>query len=170
MDNAITAYDLVKTYPGEVRALDSVSFTVEAGTIFALLGPNGAGKSTAVKILTTLSRPDHGEASVAGIDVLEEPDRVRRMIGVVAQRSGVDREATGRENLVLQGRIHGLRGAELGRRVDESPSAFASRMRRGGSPARIRAACSGGSTSPWASSTARPCSFSTSRPRGSTPR
>src|SRR5438309_7106092 len=100
---AIEAHDLVKTYPGDVRALDGLSFSVEAGTVFGLLGPNGAGKSTTVKILTTLSRPDAGEARVMGVDVLREPDRVRRVIGCVGQKSGVDREANGRENLTLQG-------------------------------------------------------------------
>jgi ABC-2 type transport system ATP-binding protein len=115
---ALEANDLVKTY-GLVRALDRLSFSVEAGTIFALLGPNGAGKSTAVKILSTLSRPDSGSAQVAGFDVLREPERVRRVIGCVAQKSGVDPEATGRENLSLQGRIHGLRGAGLRSRVAE---------------------------------------------------
>ena len=92
---AIEARDLTKTYPGGVRALDGLGFTVEAGTVFGLLGPNGAGKSTTVRILTTLSRPDGGQASVAGIDVLAHPERVRRAIGLVAQRSGVDLEATG---------------------------------------------------------------------------
>jgi ABC-2 type transport system ATP-binding protein len=116
---AIEAKDLVKTYRGGVRALDRVSFAVDAGTIFGLLGPNGAGKSTTVKILTTLSRPDSGEAWVAGYNVLGEPDRVRRAIGVVGQRSGADREETGRENLTLQGRIYGLGGAELRARVSE---------------------------------------------------
>jgi ABC-2 type transport system ATP-binding protein len=116
---AIEARDLVKTYPGGVRALDGLSFSVERGTIFALLGPNGAGKSTTVKVLTTLSRPDSGEARVAGYDVLREPDLVRRAIGVVGQRSGVDPAATGRENLILQGRIYGLRGTELRTRVSE---------------------------------------------------
>jgi ABC-2 type transport system ATP-binding protein len=116
---AIEAVGLVKTYPNDVRALDGLSFAVPAGTIFGLLGPNGAGKSTAVKILTTLSRPDGGAARVAGIDVLREPERVRRAIGVVAQHSGVDVLATGRENLSLQGRLYGLRGAELTRRVAE---------------------------------------------------
>jgi ABC-2 type transport system ATP-binding protein len=116
---AIEARDLVKVYPGEVRALDGVSFSVEAGTIFGLLGPNGAGKSTTVKVLTTLATPDEGAARVAGFDVLAEPARVRREIGVVAQRSGVDRELTGRENLELQGHIHGLRGSRLSVRVDE---------------------------------------------------
>jgi ABC-2 type transport system ATP-binding protein len=86
--------------------------------VFGLLGPNGAGKSTTVKVLTTLSRPDSGEARVAGIDVLAEPVRVRQAIGVVSQRSGVDVQATGRENLVLQGQLHGLYGRELAQRVD----------------------------------------------------
>jgi ABC-2 type transport system ATP-binding protein len=116
---AIEVRDLVKTYGGKVRALDGLSFTVEAGAIFALLGPNGAGKSTTVKILNTLSRPDSGSARVAGIDVLADPERVRRAIGCVAQKSGVDAEATGRENLTLQGRIHGLRGQKLKDRVAE---------------------------------------------------
>ncbi len=115
---AIEATNLIKTYPGDVRALDGLSLHVPAGTIFGLLGPNGAGKSTTVKILTTLSRADSGEARVAGIDVLREPARVRWAIGCVGQRSGVDSAATGRENLALQGRVFGLRGAELRHRVN----------------------------------------------------
>jgi ABC-2 type transport system ATP-binding protein len=105
MDHAIEANGLVKTYPGDIRALDGLGLAVESGTVFGMLGPNGAGKSTTVKILTTLSRPDEGSARVAGFDVLEEPNEVRRAIGVVGQRSGVDREATGRENLRLQGQL-----------------------------------------------------------------
>jgi ABC-2 type transport system ATP-binding protein len=119
MAEAIVARNLEKTYDGKVRALDGLSLSVEAGTIFALLGPNGAGKSTTIKILTTLSLPDAGEASVAGFDVLAEPERVRRAIGVVGQRPGFAEEATGRENLVLQGELHGITGRELKRRVDE---------------------------------------------------
>jgi ABC-2 type transport system ATP-binding protein len=121
---AIEARELVKTYGGKVRALDGLSFTVEAGAVFALLGPNGAGKSTTIKILNTLSRPDSGSALVAGFDVLKEPERVRRAIGCVAQKSGVDPEATGRENLTLQGRIHGLRGQTLKSHVDELLNRF----------------------------------------------
>src|SRR5215475_11438227 len=121
---AIEARDLVKIYGGKVRALDGLSFTVEAGAVFALLGPNGAGKSTTIKILNTLSSPDSGSARVAGFDVLKEPERVRRAIGCVAQKSGVDPEATGRENLTLQGRIYGLRGQELKDRVGESRKRF----------------------------------------------
>ena len=119
MTNAIQAGGLVKTYPGEVRALDGIDFSVEAGTVFGMLGPNGAGKSTTVKILTTLSRPDSGSASVAGFDVLRQPNEVRRAIGVVGQRSGVDREATGRENLRLQGQLYGMGGRELEGRVSD---------------------------------------------------
>jgi ABC-2 type transport system ATP-binding protein len=116
---AIEVRDLVKVYGGKVRALDGLSFTVEAGTVFALLGPNGAGKSTTIKILNTLSRPDSGSARVAGFDVLKEPERVRRAIGCVAQKSGIDLEGTGRENLTLQGRIYGLRGQALKSHVGE---------------------------------------------------
>jgi ABC-2 type transport system ATP-binding protein len=116
---AVEARQLIKTYPGDVTALSGMDVTVEPGTVFGLLGPNGAGKSTTVKILTTLARPDSGTATVAGHDVLRHPDRVRRAIGVVAQSSGADPVATGRENLQLQGRLYGLRGAELNRRVNE---------------------------------------------------
>src|SRR6478736_3435134 len=96
---AVEARDVVKTYPGGVTALDGLDVTVETGTVFGLLGPNGAGKSTTVKILTTLARPDSGTVLVAGHNALRHPDRVRRAIGVVAQRSGADPVATGRENL-----------------------------------------------------------------------
>ena len=116
---AIAAEGLVKEYPGDVRALDGLSFSVEEGTVFGLLGPNGAGKSTAVRILTTLARADEGAARVAGHDVRSDADRVRSTIGVVAQRGGADREATARENLRLSGRLHGLRGPELERRIQE---------------------------------------------------
>ncbi len=117
-DAAIEVQGLVKTYPRGVRALDGVSFTVETGSVFGLLGPNGAGKSTTVKILTTLSRPDQGTASVAGLNVLRHPDRVRRAIGCVAQSSAVDVNASGRENLLLQGRLYDMAGRALEARVD----------------------------------------------------
>ena len=116
---AIEARDLVKTYPKGVRALDGLSFAVPAGTVFGLLGPNGAGKSTTVKILTTLAQADSGTATVAGLDVRARAAQVRHAIGVVAQRSGADPTATGRENLLLSGRIQGLRGRELTRRADD---------------------------------------------------
>jgi ABC-2 type transport system ATP-binding protein len=119
MNGAIEAEGLIKTYPGDVRALDGVSFSVPAGTIFGLLGPNGAGKSTTVKILTTLARADAGSARVAGVDVVRDPVAVRRAVGVVGQKNAVDREATGRENLLLQGRLYGLGGRDLRARVDD---------------------------------------------------
>jgi ABC-2 type transport system ATP-binding protein len=119
MTLAIETDGLVKTYPGGVRALDGLTLSVSAGGVFALLGPNGAGKSTTVKILTTLSRPDEGRATVAGIDVLRRPNDVRHAIGVVGQKPGFDLEATGRENLRLQGRLYGLGGRTLERRIDE---------------------------------------------------
>jgi ABC-2 type transport system ATP-binding protein len=109
---------LEKRY-GEVQALAGVSFAVREGEVFALLGPNGAGKSTAVRVLATLTRPDAGRATVAGHDVVREATAVRRSIGYVPQNSGVDREATGRENLLLQGRVQGMRGDDLRRRVDD---------------------------------------------------
>ncbi len=113
MTEAIVASDLVKTYPPDVRALDGLSISVSAGTVFGLLGPNGAGKSTTVRILTALSRPDSGTARVAGIDVLADPQRARHVIGVVGQKHGVDPNATARENMVLQGEFYGLSGRGL---------------------------------------------------------
>src|SRR5262250_382754 len=116
---AIEAHDLVKTYPKGVKALDGLSFAVPGGMVFGLLGPNGAGKSTTVKILTTLAQADSGTAVVAGLDVRARPARVRHVIGVVAQLSGADPVATGRENVLLSGRIQGLRGRDLARRADD---------------------------------------------------
>jgi ABC-2 type transport system ATP-binding protein len=121
---AIEAHDLAKTYPKGVKALDGLSFAVPAGTVFGLLGPNGAGKSTTVKILTTLAQADSGTARVAGLDVRAKPARVRHLIGVVAQLSGADPVATGRENMMLSGRIQGLRGRDLARRTDELLARF----------------------------------------------
>jgi ABC-2 type transport system ATP-binding protein len=123
-DCAIEAHQLVKTYAVRgnkhgIRALDGLDLGVPGGIIYGLLGPNGAGKSTTVKILTSLARPDAGSARVAGIDVLAHPGRLRLVIGVVAQRSGADPTATGRENLILQGRLYGLRGGSVRARADE---------------------------------------------------
>ena len=116
---AIEADGLVKRYRRDVTALDHLSFAVRAGTIFGLLGPNGAGKSTTVRVLSTLVRPDEGKAAVAGIDVIAEPGRVRGVIGTVGQRIAVDPDATGRENLALQGRIRGMASRALSSRIDE---------------------------------------------------
>jgi ABC-2 type transport system ATP-binding protein len=110
--DAIVVEELRKRY-GDVQALDGVSFAVREGEVFGLLGPNGAGKSTTVRSLVTLTTPDSGSASVAGHDVLREQNAVRRMIGYVPQDSGVDELGTGRENLMLQGRVQGMGGKDL---------------------------------------------------------
>lgn len=102
---AIRVQGLNKSYGDEVQALAGLSFVVHPGEIFGLLGPNGAGKTTAVRILATLTQPDGGRAEVAGHDVGRAPEEVRRQIGYVAQASGVDKHATGRENLTLQAQL-----------------------------------------------------------------
>jgi ABC-2 type transport system ATP-binding protein len=122
--NAIEAQDLRKSYGEDVQALDGLSFSVPEGTVFGLLGPNGAGKSTTVKILTTLAHPEGGSAKVAGHDILSAPARVRESIGVVSQSGGLDQEATGRENLRLQGQVFGMGGKGLEARIDELLSQF----------------------------------------------
>ncbi|MER5479886.1 ATP-binding cassette domain-containing protein [Streptomyces sp. NPDC002734] len=111
MPGAIRAEGLVKTF-GDVRALDGVDLDVPEGTVLGLLGPNGAGKTTAVRCLTTLLRPDAGHAVVAGIDVLKDPDAVRHNIGLSGQFAAVDEYLTGRENLVMVGRLY-----QMGRRA-----------------------------------------------------
>jgi ABC-2 type transport system ATP-binding protein len=123
-DNAIRVHNLTKTYGKDVLALAGISLSVRKGEIFGLLGPNGAGKSTTVKILTTLSLPDSGQAEVMGVDVALGPESVRRIIGVVAQKSGSDPAATGRENLTLQGELHSIDGQALERRVQELLARF----------------------------------------------
>lgn len=110
MPGAIHAEGLVKTF-GDVRALDGVDLDVPEGTVLGLLGPNG-GKTTAVRVLTTLLRPDSGTAVVAGVDVLKNPDEVRRSIGLSGQFAAVDEYLTGRENLQMVGQLY-----QMGARV-----------------------------------------------------
>ena len=105
MTDAILVENLTKTYKGGVKALQGVSFRVGQGEIFGLLGPNGAGKSTTVRILSTLTQADGGRAEIGGHDVMHAAAGVRRSIGYVAQSTGVDRWATGRENLTLQAQM-----------------------------------------------------------------
>ena len=132
---SIEAHGLVKTYPvpgkqqgkasgktvknARLKALAGLDLSVPAGTVFALVGPNGAGKTTTVKILTSLAIPDAGQATIEGIDVLASPGRARREIGVVAQRSGADPTATGRENLILQGHLYGMDTKAARNRADD---------------------------------------------------
>jgi len=117
-DPVVRVVDLTHDY-GERRALSGVTFDVAAGEIFALLGPNGSGKTTLFRILATLIRPGGGRAAVLGRDVAREPDAVRRLIGVVFQSPALDRRLTVAENLRLQGRLYGLRGAGLAQAVRE---------------------------------------------------
>ncbi|MDT4929784.1 MAG: type transport system ATP-binding protein [Pseudonocardiales bacterium] len=126
---ALSAAALVKTYPAArgaapVRALDGLAVDVAAGSVVAMLGRNGAGKSTTVKILTTLARPDSGRAWVVGLDVLRQPDAVRHAIGLVSQKASSDPMATGRENLVLAGRIQGLTRSDARARAGELLARF----------------------------------------------
>jgi ABC-2 type transport system ATP-binding protein len=115
---AIVARGLVKHY-GQVRALDGIDLDVDDGTILGLLGPNGAGKTTAVRVFTTLLKPDAGIATVAGLDVVRDADQVRRIIGVSGQYAAVDENLTGRENLDMVGRLYHLGKAASGARADE---------------------------------------------------
>lgn len=118
MPGAIYAEGLVKTF-GDVRALDGVDLDVPEGTVLGLLGPNGAGKTTTVRCLTTLLRPDSGKAVVAGMDVLRQPDAVRRSIGLSGQFAAVDEYLTGRENLQMVGQLYQMRAKQAKARAVE---------------------------------------------------
>ena len=121
---AIRAEGLVKVYGGnkkvkEVRALDGVDLEVPTGTIVGLLGPNGAGKTTAVRVLTTLLQPDAGRAEVLGLDVVKKSTEVRRLIGLSGQYAAVDENLTGRENLVMVGRLYHMPKQQAEKRAAE---------------------------------------------------
>jgi ABC-2 type transport system ATP-binding protein len=110
----------VKTYRnGEVKALDDLSLDVEEGTVLGVLGPNGAGKTTTVRILATLLKPDSGSATVAGIDVVKHPDKVRELIGLSGQYAAVDETLTGWDNLVMFGRLYHLGKTASIKRAEE---------------------------------------------------
>jgi ABC-2 type transport system ATP-binding protein len=121
-EEVVSIIDLKKYFrsrSGVVKAIDGVDLSVPAGQVFGFLGPNGAGKTTTLRILATLMTADSGQAFVAGFDVLKDPDAVRRRIGYVGQSGGADRPATGREDLVLQGRLYGMPRTESERRAAE---------------------------------------------------
>jgi ABC-2 type transport system ATP-binding protein len=117
-ETAIEAHDLHKRY-GDTQAVDGVSFAVPAGSIFGLLGPNGAGKSTTLRILTTMTAPDRGSATVGGFDVATQSPDVRRSIGVTGQDATLDELLTGRQNLVMVGELSGLSRRDAKARATE---------------------------------------------------
>ena len=142
----VLAEGLRKRY-GAASALDGFDLAVPAGTVCGLLGPNGAGKTTAVRILATLLRPDGGRAQVAGFDVVRQAAQVRYRIGLLGQHAAVDEVLSGRQNLVLFGRLHHLGAGR--RRSPGRRAAGAVRARRDAAASRsssTRAACGGGST------------------------
>ncbi len=117
--SAVVVDSIVKTFKGRVRALAGVSFEIPSGTVLGLLGPNGAGKTTAVRILTTLLRPDSGTVRVADVDVLADPAAARTVMGLAGQYAAVDEVLTGMENLVLVGRLNHLPAAQRRARAAE---------------------------------------------------
>src|SRR5437764_4243550 len=117
-DSAIAVQGLQKRF-GDVIALDGIDFEVPPASVFGLLGPNGAGKTTTVRILTTILRPDAGEASVLGYDVVREPDLVRNAIGLAGQYAAVDENLTGFENLRMMGRLTHLPRSLIKERAGE---------------------------------------------------
>ncbi|MFM1789460.1 MAG: hypothetical protein RLZZ12_809 [Actinomycetota bacterium] len=117
---SVIAEDLVKTYDGgKVRALDGLTLDVSEGTVLGVLGPNGAGKTTTVRVLTTLLIPDSGHATVAGIDVIKHPEKVREVIGLSGQYAAVDETLTGWDNLIMFGRLYHLSPKAAKQRAEE---------------------------------------------------
>jgi ABC-2 type transport system ATP-binding protein len=120
---AIEASGLVKSF-GKVRAVDGVDLAVRGGAVYGVLGPNGAGKTTTIRMLATLLRPDAGSAHVLGHDIVSEADTVRGLVSLTGQLASVDEDLTGRENLILLGRLLGLRRAVAKARAAELLEAF----------------------------------------------
>jgi len=119
MSSTIITEDLTKVFRGNIRAVDGVSFEVKTGEIFGLLGPNGAGKSTLIRMLCTLTRPTSGRAQVAGFDVVQDANEVRKHIGLVAEKMIMYNHLTAYENLRLFGKLHDVPGETLDKRIGE---------------------------------------------------
>jgi ABC-2 type transport system ATP-binding protein len=120
---AVEATGLVKSF-GEVKAVDGVDLAVRSGSVYGVLGPNGAGKTTTIRMLATLLRPDAGSARVLGHDIVSEADAVRGLVSLTGQLASVDEDLTGRENLILLGRLLGLKRADAKARAAELLEAF----------------------------------------------
>jgi ABC-2 type transport system ATP-binding protein len=118
LEEFIVTEKLTKKYD-KVKAIQSLDLRVHRGEIFGFLGPNGAGKTTTIRVLTTLTRPTSGFASVGGFDVAKEPDKVKRVIGVVQQHLSLDRDLTVRENMEFHARLHRLGSSERRQRISE---------------------------------------------------
>ena len=116
---AISVSNLTKIFAPANKAVNALSLDVKEGEIMALLGPNGAGKSTTIRVLSTLSGFDEGEVLIGGVDIDRDPETVRRTIGVVAQQTGVEYFMTGRENMLVQGRLYKMKKADILQRIDE---------------------------------------------------
>jgi len=119
MGTIVEVANLTKRYSADVLAVDDISFSVEEGEVFGFLGPNGAGKSTTINMLTTLLRPTSGKATILGLDVAEQQDEVRKIIGLVPQDLTVDDDLSGRENMYLQADLYSVPRDEARRRIDE---------------------------------------------------
>jgi ABC-2 type transport system ATP-binding protein len=117
LEEIIQTDKLTKMYDG-VSAIQDLVLTVRAGEIFGFLGPNGAGKTTTIRVLTTLTKPTSGHASVSGFDVVKEPDKVKKVIGVVQQHLSLDRDLTVRENMEFRARLRHIGSSERKRRID----------------------------------------------------
>ena len=120
---AIEAEGLVKHF-GDTKAVDGVDLSVRKGSVYGVLGPNGAGKTTTIRMLATLIRPDAGSARVMGHDIAEDPEAVRKLVSLTGQLASVDEDLTGRENLILIGRLLGMKSKDAGERADELLEAF----------------------------------------------
>src|SRR5688572_28240770 len=120
---AIEASGLVKSF-GDVRAVDGVDLAVRTGSVYGVLGPNGAGKTTTIRMLATLLAPDEGTARVLDHDIVREGDAVRRLVSLTGQLASVDEDLTGREKLILIGRLLGLKRAGAKARATELLQAF----------------------------------------------
>ncbi len=118
MSEAVFVDNLVKKY-GELTAVAGITFSVKDGEVFGFLGPNGAGKTTTIHVLTTLLKPTSGKAIVGGFDVVEEPSKVRKVIGIVFQDPSIDDQLTAYENMYIHGKIYGVPTDLLKRRIDE---------------------------------------------------